>query len=68
MSEPLTEILARFSEDAEFRHWNEGRTPDRQLVYVCQDGSHWNSTLEEWWRFVTTDVRNNANYVLPFSN
>ena len=39
MSETLTETFARFAEDAEFRHWNERRTPECRFVYVFQDGS-----------------------------
>jgi hypothetical protein len=65
MSEPLTETFARFAEDAEFRHWNQGRTLECRFVYVCQDSSVWKFTLEEWWRFVTKVIRNNGAYNLP---
>jgi len=67
MSETLTETFARFAEDAEFRHWNEGRTLECQIVYAHLDGSVWKFTLEEWWRFVTKAIRHNGVYNLPFS-
>jgi len=65
--EPLTDTFARFAEDAEFSHWNEGRPPECRFVYAVQDGSVWKFTLREWWRFVTTTVRNNGKYSLPFT-
>ena len=68
MSETLTETFARFAEDAEFRHWNEGRTLEFQFVYARQDESVWKFTLEEWWRFVTRTIRNNGAYNLPSAN
>ena len=67
MSETLTETFARFAEDADFRHWNEGRTVYWQLVYVRQGSSVWKFTMEEWWRFVKKAIRNNGAYHLPFS-
>src|SRR6266571_1598523 len=67
MSETLTETFARFAEDAEFRHWNEGRTLECQIVYAHLDGSVWKFTLEEWWRFVKKAIRHNGVYNLPFS-
>ncbi len=67
MSETLTETFARFAEDAEFRHWNEGRTLECRIVYAHLDGSVWKFTLEEWWRFVTKAIRHNGVYNLPFS-
>jgi hypothetical protein len=67
MLETLTETFSRFVEDAEFRHWNKGRAPDCRAVYVCQGGSVWKFTPEEWWRFVAEAIRNNGEYVLPVS-
>ena len=67
MSETLTETFARFAEDAEFRHWNEGRTLEFQFVYARQDESVWKFTLEEWWRFVTRTIRTNGAYNLPLT-
>jgi hypothetical protein len=65
--EPLTETFARFAEDAEFCHWNEGRPSECRFVYVFQDGGVWKFTLKDWWRFVTSTVRNNGKYSLPFT-
>ena len=67
MSETLTETFARFAEDAEFRHWSEGRTLEFQFVYARQDESVWKFTLEEWWRFVTRTIRTNGAYNLPLT-
>jgi len=67
MSETLTETFARFAEDAEFRNWNEGRTPECRFIYVCQDGSVWTFKPEEWWRFVTKAIRDNGVYNLPLT-
>ena len=68
MSETLAETFARFAEDAEFQHWNEGRTLACRFVYARQDESVWKFTLEEWWRFVTKTIRNNGAYNLPLMN
>ena len=65
MSETLTETFARFAEDAEFRRWNEGRTPGFRYVYARHDECVWRFTPEEWWRFVTRTIRRNGVYNLP---
>jgi hypothetical protein len=67
MSETLTETFARFAEDAEFRHWSEGRKPECRVVYVCQENIVWKFTPADWWRFITRAIRNNGAYELPFS-
>src|SRR5438094_8115578 len=67
MSETLTETFARFAEDAEFRHWKEGRTLEFRFVYARQNESVWKFTPEEWWRIVTRAIRNNGKYNLPLS-
>ena len=73
MSETLTETFARFAEDAEFRQWSEGRTPESRrrskfrFVYARHNGSLWKFTPEEWWRVVTRTIRNNGAYNLPLT-
>jgi hypothetical protein len=67
MSETLTETFARFAEEAGFRRWCEGTQLERRVVYVFQDGSIWEFTPEDWWRFVTRAIRNNGLYNLPFA-
>lgn len=65
MSETLTETFARFAEDAEFQHWNEGRTKGCRFVQVSQGESIRNFTLQEWWKVVTSTILNDGIYDLP---
>jgi hypothetical protein len=65
MSETLTETFARFAEDAEFHHWNEGRALGCIFVQVSQGESIWRFTLQEWWKVVIKAIYNDGIYDLP---
>ena len=67
MAETLAQTFARYSADAEFREWNHDRKPSCQFVYVHHDEEIWKFTFEEWWKFVSSTIRNRGAYRLPLS-